>query len=215
MQATIMQNVAGIRPIHMVKGRMSSSTFSVLPSRIFPAFPLNKVSIISNPSNRLHRTNALDPTSLVDTVTTTTQAVYELAGIDSSTASTLNLILRPVLSIASLLMIVRIVLTWYPEVDGDSMPWLIAVKPTGRLLFAFNYSYLTIFKFTFQRYSSHCAIDILFLRTEPLLAATRKVVKPFNGLDVSPIVWVALLSFLSEILTGPQGILSLIERKGI
>jgi YggT family protein len=41
------------------------------------------------------------------------------------------------------------------------------------------------------------------------------VVKPFNGLDVSPIVWVALLSFLSEILTGQQGILSMIERKGI
>ena len=41
------------------------------------------------------------------------------------------------------------------------------------------------------------------------------MVKPFNGLDVSPIVWVALLSFLSEILTGPQGILSLIARKGI
>ena len=50
---------------------------------------------------------------------------------------------------------------------------------------------------------------------EPLLVATRKVVPPFNGLDVSPIVWVALLSFVSEILTGPQGILSLIERKGI
>lgn len=51
--------------------------------------------------------------------------------------------------------------------------------------------------------------------SEPVLGVTRKVVKPFNGLDVSPIVWVALLSFVSEILTGPQGILSLIERKGI
>ena len=48
-----------------------------------------------------------------------------------------------------------------------------------------------------------------------MLAATRRVVKPFNGLDVSPIVWVALLSLISEVLTGPQGILSLIERKGI
>lgn len=42
------------------------------------------------------------------------------------------------------------------------------------------------------------------LPAEPLLEATRKVVPPFNGLDVSPIVWVALLSFLAEILTGPQ-----------
>lgn len=50
---------------------------------------------------------------------------------------------------------------------------------------------------------------------EPVLSATRKVVKPFNGLDVSPIVWFAILSFLSEILTGPQGILSLLQRKGL
>ncbi|KAL4516824.1 hypothetical protein Ndes2437A_g01155 [Nannochloris sp. 'desiccata'] len=163
-----------------MNGRMSSTTFSLLPARITPVFPLNIISSDTNPSKRLHRTNALDPASLVGTATTATQAVYELAGFDSATAGTLNLILRPVLSISSLLMIVRIVMTWYPEVDGESMPWLIAVKPT-----------------------------------EPLLAATRKVVKPFNGLDVSPIVWVALLSFLSEILTGPQGILSLIERKGI
>ena len=52
-------------------------------------------------------------------------------------------------------------------------------------------------------------------RAEPLLAATRRVVPPFNGLDVSPIVWVALLSLVAEVLTGPQGILSLIERKGL
>ncbi len=58
-----------------------------------------------------------------------------------------------------------------------------------------------------------CAV--LSCPAEPLLVATRKLVPPFNGLDVSPIVWVALLSFLSEILTGPQGILSLIARKGI
>lgn len=77
-------------------------------------------------------------------------------------------------------MIVRIVMSWYPEIDGKNLPWSIAYTPT-----------------------------------EPILEATRKVVKPFNGLDVSPIVWVALLSFFSEILTGPQGILSLIERKGI
>jgi uncharacterized protein YggT (Ycf19 family) len=53
------------------------------------------------------------------------------------------------------------------------------------------------------------------LLAEAVLAATRRIVKPFNGLDVSPIVWFALLSFVNEILAGPQGILTLIERKGI
>lgn len=106
--------------------------------------------------------------------------VGEVAELDSATAATLSLILKPTLSLYSLLMIVRIVMTWYPEIDGKNLPWSIAFKST-----------------------------------EGLLQGTRKVVKPFNGLDVSPIVWVALLSFFSEILTGPQGILSLIARKGI
>lgn len=106
--------------------------------------------------------------------------MFELAALDSKTAGALSAVLRPLLSLGSLLMIVRIVMTWYPELNGTKLPWAIAYAPT-----------------------------------EDLLAATRRVVPPFNGLDVSPIVWVALLSFLSEILTGPQGILSLIERKGI
>ena len=42
--------------------------------------------------------------------------LYELADMDAKTAGTLALILRPVLSITTLLMIVRIVLTWYPQV---------------------------------------------------------------------------------------------------
>lgn len=134
MQAMIMHTVAGTRPIFMLNDKMSSSTFSVFPTRITSVFPLNRGFIASIPSKRLHRTNALDPSSLVDTATTTTQVVYELAGLNSATAGTLNTILRPVLSVSSLLMIVRIVMTWYPEVDGGSMPWLIAVKPTGRFL---------------------------------------------------------------------------------
>lgn len=51
----------------------------------------------------------------------------------------------------------------------------------------------------------------LVVPTEPLLQATRKVVKPMGGVDISPIVWFAIGSFLREILVGPQGILNLIK----
>jgi YggT family protein len=34
-----------------------------------------------------------------------------------------------------------------------------------------------------------------------------------GGVDVTPIVWVGLISFLNEILLGPQGILMLIQRQ--
>ena len=41
----------------------------------------------------------------------------ELADIDAKTAGTLAAFLRPVLSVGILLMIVRIVLSWYPQVN--------------------------------------------------------------------------------------------------
>ena len=50
--------------------------------------------------------------------------------------------------------------------------------------------------------------------TEPILKPTRALVPPVAGVDVSPLIWVGILTFLSEILVGPQGILSIIERKG-
>ncbi len=49
--------------------------------------------------------------------------------------------------------------------------------------------------------------------TEPVLKPTRQVIQPVGGVDVSPIVWVAFLSFVNEILLGPQGILNLLQRK--
>lgn len=44
--------------------------------------------------------------------------------------------------------------------------------------------------------------------TEPVLALTRKVVAPIGGVDVTPVIWVGLLSLLRELLVGQQGLLS-------
>lgn len=48
--------------------------------------------------------------------------------------------------------------------------------------------------------------------TEPLLNAVRSFIPPAFGVDISAIVWIMVLSFLREILTGQQGILTLLER---
>lgn len=106
------------------------------------------------------------------------EVLYELADIDAKTAATIASLLGPVLNIGQLLMIVRIVLSWYPNINYGKLPWVLAVRPT-----------------------------------EPILAPTRKVIPIVGGLDVTPIVWVALLSFINEILLGPQGILNLLQRK--
>ncbi|MEB3212366.1 MAG: YggT family protein [Leptolyngbyaceae bacterium] len=48
--------------------------------------------------------------------------------------------------------------------------------------------------------------------TEPFLAPTRKVIPPWGGVDISPIVWVGILSLVREILLGQQGILTMMGR---
>mmetsp|Transcript_33590 Transcript_33590/g.108388 ORF Transcript_33590/g.108388 Transcript_33590/m.108388 type:complete len:111 (+) Transcript_33590:2-334(+) len=50
--------------------------------------------------------------------------------------------------------------------------------------------------------------------TEPLLRATRRLIPPVAGVDITPIVWVAVISFFSEILLGPQGLLTIVQKKG-
>lgn len=84
----------------------------------------------------------------------------------------------PCINIFNFVMIVRIILTWYPKTDLAKVPWIFIAVPT-----------------------------------EPLLRATRKVIQPVGGVDISPIVWFAIMSFVHEILVGPQGLLVLLSQK--
>ena len=54
---------------------------------------------------------------------------------------------------------------------------------------------------------------LAYAPTEPLLVPTRKVIPPLGGVDVTPVVWFGLLSFLNEILVGPQGLLVLLSQQ--
>ncbi|HEY9688681.1 MAG TPA: YggT family protein [Coleofasciculaceae cyanobacterium] len=78
------------------------------------------------------------------------------------------------LGLLILLFIVRIVLTWYPQVDAQKFPFSLAVIPT-----------------------------------EPILKITRAVVPPIGGVDISPIIWVGLISLLREVLLGQQGLITM------
>ena len=75
----------------------------------------------------------------------------------------------------TLLFIVRIVLTWYPEAQGDRFPFNLVMVPT-----------------------------------EFLLIPVRKVVPPFGGVDISPIIWVGITTLLREVLLGQQGLLRML-----
>ena len=50
--------------------------------------------------------------------------------------------------------------------------------------------------------------------TEPLLAPTRRLIQPIGGVDVTPVVWVGLISLVRELLVGQQGLLTLWVQRG-
>ena len=85
----------------------------------------------------------------------------------------IHLILGLLLAALTLAFLLRIVLTWYPQVDLTAGAWPLIAWPT-----------------------------------ESVLALTRKVVAPIGGVDVTPVIWVGLLSLLRELLVGQQGLLS-------
>ena len=78
-----------------------------------------------------------------------------------------------ILSIWTIAFLIRIVLTWYPEVNLKKGFWLFVAWPT-----------------------------------EWILSWTRRFVAPIGGVDVTPVIWVGLVSLCRELLVGQQGLLS-------
>ena len=52
------------------------------------------------------------------------------------------------------------------------------------------------------------AMRLIGAPTEPLLAATRRLIQPIGGVDVTPVIWVGLISLLRELLVGQQGLVT-------
>ena len=85
----------------------------------------------------------------------------------------LHLLLGLLLAAWTLAFLLRIVLTWYPQVDLRQGAWPLVAWPT-----------------------------------EPVLSVSRRVIAPIGGVDVTPVIWVGLISLVRELLVGQQGLLS-------
>jgi YggT family protein len=94
------------------------------------------------------------------------------------TANNLQLIdiaVSLVLVVMTFLFIFRIVLTWYPQVESQKLPFSLVIAPT-----------------------------------EPFLAPSRKLIPPIGGVDITPIVWVGIVSLIREVLVGQQGLITML-----
>jgi len=87
----------------------------------------------------------------------------------------INIAISLILVVMTFLFIFRIVLTWYPQVESQKLPFSLVIGPT-----------------------------------EPFLAPSRKLIPPIGGVDITPIVWVGIVSLIREVLVGQQGIITML-----
>tara|TARA_Y100001947_G_scaffold11383_1_gene8699 strand:+ start:164 stop:334 length:171 start_codon:yes stop_codon:yes gene_type:complete len=50
---------------------------------------------------------------------------------------------------------------------------------------------------------------LLHYQQTKFLNITKKIIPPIGGVDVSPVIWIGIISFIREILVGQQGLIKL------
>ena len=86
----------------------------------------------------------------------------------------------------------------------------------GVSVFLVIMTFLFIFRIVLTWYpqveSQKFPFSIVVAPTEPFLAPSRKIIPPIGGVDITPIVWVGILSLIREVLVGQQGLITMITR---
>ena len=54
---------------------------------------------------------------------------------------------------------------------------------------------------------------LISIPSSSILNLTRKLVPPIGGVDVGPVIWIGVISFIREILVGQQGLIKLVMHK--
>ena len=99
--------------------------------------------------------------------------------------------------------------------DGSSLELLRLVLPPfamglGLLLSA--WTLLFLFRIVLTWYPqvdlSQGVWRLVAIPTEPVLSLSRRLIAPIGGVDVTPVIWVGLVSLVRELLVGQQGLLT-------
>ena len=56
---------------------------------------------------------------------------------------------------------------------------------------------------------------LIAIPTSSILNFTKKLMPPIGGVEVSPVIWIGIISFLREILVGQQGLIKLAMQNSI
>jgi YggT family protein len=77
-------------------------------------------------------------------------------------------------------------------------------------------TFLFIFRIVLTWYpqveSQKFPFSLVVAPTEPFLAPSRKLIPPIGGVDITPIVWVGIVSLIREVLVGQQGLITMLAK---
>jgi len=153
---------------------------------------------------------AVPSASLSTLASTTTTA----AG--ASTTTSLNLL--PVADMTATAADASILLQSSALLLSETEPW---VQPLANVLGPFLnvFSFAMLCRVVISWYPTTNLNEFPFALavwpTEPLLKLIRGAVPPAFGVDITPIVWLGVFTFLNEILLGQQGLLTMKIKYGI
>tara|TARA_Y100001968_G_C19271581_1_gene674524 strand:+ start:107 stop:424 length:318 start_codon:yes stop_codon:yes gene_type:complete len=95
------------------------------------------------------------------------------------------------------------------------MPFLLKVLPTLHFILGFLLAALTLAFLMRIIITWYPKIDLnkglwlfIYWPTEPFLSITRNFVPAIGGVDVTPVIWLGLISLSRELLVGQQGVIS-------
>lgn len=143
----------------------------------------------------------------------------------------LSNVLDPFLNFMSFAMLARVVLSWYPEIiasnninssSNESPPTTTLEQPSSEKLITTETMTSSASDEVPDSSTSNSKkaslpiwITLIVIPTQPLLRAVKDIVPPAFGVDITPVFWLAIFTFVHEILLGQQGLLTMKIKYGI
>lgn len=143
----------------------------------------------------------------------------------------LSNVLDPFLNFMSFAMLARVVLSWYPEIiasntisntSNESPPTTTLEQPSSEKVITTESMTSSASDEVPDSSTSNSKkvslpiwITLIVIPTQPLLRAVKDIVPPAFGVDITPVFWLAIFTFVHEILLGQQGLLTMKIKYGI
>ena len=183
--------------------------------------------------------NGDDPASSISTMLLIASAATS-ASQTEAWVQPLSNVLDPFLNFMSFAMLSRVVLSWYPEIiasnnnnsnnSGNDTPppkpqqqeiKMVPLESTTTATESMEPNVLksesdsTTNTSNSEKASLPIWITLIVIPTQPFLRAVKDIVPPAFGVDVTPVFWLAIFTFIHEILLGQQGLLTMKIKYGI